>query len=404
VLHDQPVDDNMEPNDLINGKESDFAQNFWKSFTLDVAAMRNDMKDLKPNCAPDLEKIVFLKNRWSELQISATEATPMLPAYDVRRTQEELETLSRELRDTEAALKPKKKFAFAARTKQSIPQAPGVTDNAVEKTQAPPSVVTSVAAGIPDGSYVVADKKDTVDMLSSELLKSCGRNGLNVQLLLRDCEGLQLSAPSLLGSVRLEGIRNSFVFLGPCCTSVYLENCTDCTVFIACHQLRIHTSHRCNLYVMVNSHPIIEDCSDMSFAPYSAMYDGIERDVEMSGLQDAKCWDNVIDFRWHRSTPSPHWSRIPALSRITAIPEKLSESGWKISTEKANPGDNNADENSGHLNNNANDQVVHAVKAEGSEKLVSKADSEKGLPAAVDSNASHSHSHSVNVDDDEDEL
>ena len=91
-------------------------------------------------------------------------------------------------------------------------------------------------------------------------------------------------SPTIHGSIRLEKMINCEIFLGPCCTSVYLEECTNCTVFIACHQLRIHRSHNCKLYVRANSHPIIEDCTGFGFAPYGVTYDTIEEDIKVIDL------------------------------------------------------------------------------------------------------------------------
>jgi hypothetical protein len=65
-------------------------------------------------------------------------------------------------------------------------------------------------------------------------------------------------------------------------TSVYLENVQDSIVYVYCHQLRIHNCRGCRLYVKVNSHPIIEDCSDMGFAPYDLSYAEIEADSKVS--------------------------------------------------------------------------------------------------------------------------
>ena len=59
---------------------------------------------------------------------------------------------------------------------------------------------------------------------------------------------------SLLGSVRVEESSNCNIFLGPVCTSVYLSDLTNCTIAIACHQLRIHKCHNCKLYVKVSKH------------------------------------------------------------------------------------------------------------------------------------------------------
>ena len=93
---------------------------------------------------------------------------------------------------------------------------------------------------------------------------------------------------------------------------MYLESCSNCEVYIACHQLRIHKCIDCLFYVRCNSHPIIEDCTHVGFAPYSLTYAGIEDDYVTAGLVDAHHWDDVVDFRWHKSTKSPNWYIIPS--------------------------------------------------------------------------------------------
>ena len=37
-----------------------------------------------------------------------------------------------------------------------------------------------------------------------------------------------------------------------------------------------------------------------------------------------------MDFRWHRTTPSPHWSVIPPLKRIQGLPEEIQNAGWNL--------------------------------------------------------------------------
>lgn len=91
--------------------------------------------------------------------------------------------------------------------------------------------------------------------------------------------------PSLLGSVRIESCKECVIYLGACCTSVYLESLSNCTVYIATHQLRIHECKECNLYVKSNSHPIIEDCERVGFAPYLYQYSNIEDDILVSVMK-----------------------------------------------------------------------------------------------------------------------
>jgi hypothetical protein len=49
-------------------------------------------------------------------------------------------------------------------------------------------------------------------------------------------------------------------------------------------------------------------------------------------LTEAICWDNVVDFRWHRSTPSPHWHIIPPQDRTQFLPPYLLDIGWQLNT------------------------------------------------------------------------
>jgi Tubulin binding cofactor C len=107
----------------------------------------------------------------------------------------------------------------------------------------------------------------------------------------------------LLGSVRIEESTNCTLLLSPCCTSAYMELCSDCTIFVACHQLRIHTSHRCNLYVQVNSHPIIEDCTALGFAPYSLTHDQISDDFKVSASILWTCLDRSTSRGHPHETP-----------------------------------------------------------------------------------------------------
>jgi hypothetical protein len=36
---------------------------------------------------------------------------------------------------------------------------------------------------------------------------------------------------------------------------------------------------------------------------------------QAADLTSAACWDNVVDFRWHKATASPHWQVLPEAQR-----------------------------------------------------------------------------------------
>lgn len=47
---------------------------------------------------------------------------------------------------------------------------------------------------------------------------------------------------------------------------------------------------------------------------------------QVANLTTACNWDNVVDFRWHRSTASPNWSVAPEELRMTRVEAE----GWDI--------------------------------------------------------------------------
>jgi len=38
----------------------------------------------------------------------------------------------------------------------------------------------------------------------------------------------------------------------------------------------------------------------------------------------------VVDFRWHKKTPSPNWKLLEEGARIRELPEPLPNIGWNI--------------------------------------------------------------------------
>lgn len=207
---------------------------------------------------------------------------------------------------------PKKKFKFASLHKVVI------KDRSAEK-QAGPSVSKAQATTVRAiaGSLIIENVINECAVFPKEKLSEVSPDN-RIQILVRKCTRLTLVSLSLIGSIRMEDLEDSIIVLGCCGTSVYLENCTNVTLFVTCHQIRIHKCTNCSIYVMCRSHPIIEDCMGMLFAPYGIDYSDHASDLDMAGLTGAGCWDNVVDFRWHKSTPSPCWKVMPEDKRVKA--------------------------------------------------------------------------------------
>jgi hypothetical protein len=64
----------------------------------------------------------------------------------------------------------------------------------------------------------------------------------------------------------------------------------------------------------------------------------------VANLIAAKNWDNVVDFRWHRTTASPNWTVTPEEQRVADI----EATGWDIAA-TVTPSSGGADDDDDEL-------------------------------------------------------
>ena len=95
------------------------------------------------------------------------------------------------------------------------------------------------------------------------ILQNIGQDVMLSQL--SNCTVIIKSNPITLHATHLS---NCILMCGPVQTSIYLDNCNNCTLSLACQQLRAHNSRETNIYLHVTSKGIIEDCNDIKVKPY----------------------------------------------------------------------------------------------------------------------------------------
>lgn len=284
------------------------ADEFWSLFTAETTRLQD-----RTIGAEDIREIVALKATLSQLQSFSNDVSSasILPSYDLRRTQEIILTLSKAIKEKQLVIKPKKKFQFTSRRKKE--EGGGSKGKKEASTTKKEESTSNDKNTTNDTLYILEGQSGESVKMTKEQIGEY--KGVVRSLLIKNCHKTDIFCRFVLGSVRIEECSECRIFLGPCKTSVYLDCNKQCTVFISSHQLRIHKCHDMNLYVAVNSHPIIEDCTGMGFAPYVVEYREFGSDLAAAGLHGAKCWDNVVDFRWHRSTQSPNWHIIRSENR-----------------------------------------------------------------------------------------
>lgn len=104
--------------------------------------------------------------------------------------------------------------------------------------------------------------------------------------------------------------RNSIMCFAPIGGSIFLTDCVGCTVYVACHQLRIKSCHDCHFYVWCLSTPVIEHSDGLAFGSISA-WRGL--------LTSASAASSVVapDDVTTASTFPPSSSSVPTAASVT---------------------------------------------------------------------------------------
>ncbi|XP_075003059.1 tubulin-specific chaperone C [Calonectris borealis] len=256
--------------------------------------------------------------RLQGLQKLLTESVRFLAPYEVRQGQEAVARLQGDLAARRQQLQPKKKFAFRALKKEA---APGSEPRPAEPARpaaaaaaAAPAPGRGPAEGEPGGPPLCGfsgAEDEELELGPAELLQR--------DVVLSELRGCRVQLRGNANTLRVRDCRGCTVLCGPVSTSALVDGCSDCLLVLACQQLRTHRTRDSRFYVQVTSRAVIEDCTKVSFAPYTWSYAGIERDFESSGLDRSRNnWNLVDDFDWLASDkPSPNWSLIPEQERIS---------------------------------------------------------------------------------------
>jgi len=106
-----------------------------------------------------------------------------------------------------------------------------------------------------------------------------------------------IELPKSFESLTLRNIANCTVKCGPSKSSVYLENCRDCTIHVAGHQIRADKIVNCDLFLFSPTGLIVENSKLYRVHPYQFNYPMLP-----SNLKDCKLdncpnrWTDVNDF------------------------------------------------------------------------------------------------------------
>ncbi|KAG5893348.1 hypothetical protein JTB14_000114 [Gonioctena quinquepunctata] len=224
--------------------------------------------------------------------------------YDLQKCQFVLQELTLKSQKFEEELLPKKKFSFKNKSKEN-----GQLKHLENKEKIDEVDFVSKRPIVKNICGLFNKTNETLIMTNLEIFQ----RDITIERL-ENCEVFLKGSPSTLHLDKLKGCK---VFSGPVSTSIFAENCENCTLVIACQQLRLHSSTKTTIYLHVTSRAIMEDCKEISVAPYNWKYDGVEDDFRKATLDAAiNNWTCIDDFNWLNKKHSPNWKEIEENDRV----------------------------------------------------------------------------------------
>lgn len=275
---------------------------FDSIFDKKIVEIEARLKVLQPLTEPGVmqEEFTSLTREVQELQRYFTSSTIFLSDHKIQRCQNVINAFVMKSDEAKARLVPKKKFGF--KNKPALNQA-----------VKPEAKVDEISKDAVHKEFVWTETQKNKQVIVLE-----GEKANNQDLTLKEMENCIIIIKGHPGSLQMSKMKNCLVLCGPVSRSVFGDACEECTFAFTCQQLRLHSSTKCDIYILVTSRAIIEDCSNINFASNTHTYEGYEEDLQLSGLDGTvNNWENIGDFNWlSTDKPSPNWNRIDECQKI----------------------------------------------------------------------------------------
>ncbi|KAI0412069.1 tubulin binding cofactor C-domain-containing protein [Xylaria grammica] len=289
----------------------------------------------------------------SRLSNEVMDATDFIPSYDQRAYSQAIKALTEKLNVTTGKLGPKSRFQFKSRNAgATAAQSPAVPDPRIHR---PWGSDGSQDADDSIGHITGVETRDAIGALPSfsssknyneELSRSGNASGVRKpsfsaakNIAISGHKGLHIMLPSTasratssgsltnlercivdmtlptstgapFAGLALKNIKHSLIIAGHVAGPAHITGIEDSIVVVAARQVRMHDCKNVQVYLHCTSHPIIEDCSRMAFAPLPTFY------ANESTTTETNQWDKVDDFKWLKDTASPNWSILTEESRV----------------------------------------------------------------------------------------
>ncbi|PPQ77110.1 hypothetical protein CVT25_010804 [Psilocybe cyanescens] len=284
---------------------------FSQSFTPQFQAMRSELESqisaAKNTPSPPQETIQDLSVLLAKATKALADATGSIPSYDQKQYEIQLKTLEKAIEDLRASTASKSKFAFKRKPKAPAPaSAPTVSApvaKPVEPIQADPSPSTSTHLVLSSKSHQYLTRSDLPEHPQQTDLALSDLDNCIVNLLPPSSNNGDVQTENLiLTALHARNLTNCIILLPSIEGSALLHDMSHCTIVLGCHQFRVHSSRKIDVFLSISSSPIIEGCKALRFSRYPSSFISA-----ILGQKESPSF-TVQDFSHIRPTPSPNFS------------------------------------------------------------------------------------------------
>ncbi|KAI0530354.1 tubulin binding cofactor C-domain-containing protein [Xylaria digitata] len=336
---------------------ADPKEKFFRHFQAEITLIQDEIDSLATTSPVGGERQTGIDKVLagiSRLSNETMDATDFIPSYDQRAYSQAIKALTEKLNVMTGKLGPKSRFQFKSRnTGAAAAQSQAVPDPRLHRPWG-----SDGSQDADDYSKQNADieTRDAIGTLPSfpgaknyneELARSDTAGGVRKpsfstakNIAISDHRGLHIMLPSTasratssgsltnldrcivdmtiptstgapFAGLALRNIKHSLIVAGHVAGPAHITGIEDSIVVVAARQVRMHDCKNVRVYLHCTSHPIIEDCSQMAFAPLPTFY------ANGATTAETNQWDKVDDFKWLKDTASPNWSVLAEESRVS---------------------------------------------------------------------------------------
>eukprot|EP00127_Corallochytrium_limacisporum_P007493 Clim_evm15s253 gene=Clim_evmTU15s253 len=141
-------------------------------------------------------------------------------------------------------------------------------------------------------------------------------NGQNVAIMNLP-KGSSACVVDYIDSASVDDCVDAFVLIGPTRGSVFIRDCTGCTVIAVCGQMRLRDCKNMTVYLHCKTAPVVESSTDITLCPVKLSYDKLDTQMQSAELDRSEDQSHAVydftppadgepaNFVWKDELPSP---------------------------------------------------------------------------------------------------